>query len=165
MYEIAGIIVLTVLLLASTCIDGLSPSGNLLGKAIKVSRAVPSSLYHLPLARRKDQYLSAHLWGKFSGSASKLALWSDASSVSGTDLSEITPGLQPAVSEDENISLLKEGISFPSNLNGSDVRVGIIMARWNGDVVKELYKVLLYSLSKVHLILIVFLVFFYIYYG
>lgn len=41
----------------------------------------------------------------------------------------------------EPISLLKEGIKFPTNLNGSDVRVGIIMARWNSDVIQGLYKV------------------------
>ena len=37
------------------------------------------------------------------------------------------------------LSLEKEGISF-SSLNGSDVRVGIIMSRWNADVVQALYK-------------------------
>ena len=37
------------------------------------------------------------------------------------------------------LSLEKEGITF-STLNGSDVRVGIIMSRWNADVVQGLYK-------------------------
>ena len=37
--------------------------------------------------------------------------------------------------------LSKEQASFDKSLNGSDVRVGIIMARWNEDVIKNLYKV------------------------
>ena len=40
-----------------------------------------------------------------------------------------------------DMSLIKEGIKSVSNLNGSDVRVGIIMARWNADVIAGLYKV------------------------
>ena len=39
------------------------------------------------------------------------------------------------------MSIFKEGIKFPTSLNGSDVRVGIIMARWNADVIQGLYKV------------------------
>lgn len=45
------------------------------------------------------------------------------------------------VSEEPKISLLKEGIKFPTKLDGSDVRVGIIMCRWNADVIQGLYKV------------------------
>eukprot|EP01036_Dinobryon_divergens_P023464 gene23464-31813_t len=41
---------------------------------------------------------------------------------------------------EQSISLLKEGIKFPTNLNGSDVRVGVIMARWNSDIIQGLYK-------------------------
>lgn len=40
----------------------------------------------------------------------------------------------------DDMSLFKEGIKFPTSLNGSDVRVGIIMARWNADVIQGLYK-------------------------
>lgn len=41
------------------------------------------------------------------------------------------------------ISSLKEGVAFDSkNINGSDVRVGIIMARWNADIIQGLYKVI-----------------------
>ena len=40
-----------------------------------------------------------------------------------------------------DISIMKEGISFGSEVNGSDVRVGIIMAKWNADVIEGLYKV------------------------
>ena len=40
------------------------------------------------------------------------------------------------------ISLIKQGLNISSNLNGSDVRVGIIMARWNADIIQGLYKVL-----------------------
>ena len=40
-----------------------------------------------------------------------------------------------------SISSLKEGLELLKNLNGSDVRVGIIMARWNADIVQGLYKV------------------------
>jgi 6,7-dimethyl-8-ribityllumazine synthase len=47
---------------------------------------------------------------------------------------------EPIVIEDEPMSIFKEGIKFPTNVNGSDVRVGIIMARWNGDVIQGLYK-------------------------
>ena len=39
------------------------------------------------------------------------------------------------------ISLLKQGLNISTNLNGSDVRVGIIMARWNADIIQGLYKV------------------------
>ena len=38
------------------------------------------------------------------------------------------------------VSDVKEGVIFPSNINGSDVRVGIIMARWNADIISGLYK-------------------------
>jgi hypothetical protein len=48
-----------------------------------------------------------------------------------------------------SISSLKEGIELLKNLNGSDVRVGIIMARWNADIVQGLYKVFL-ALYVVH---------------
>ena len=55
------------------------------------------------------------------------------------------PAAAPAIIEDgggsaTGMSPLKAGIQFPTTLNGSDVRVGIIMARWNGDVVQGLYK-------------------------
>jgi len=39
-----------------------------------------------------------------------------------------------------SISSLKEGIEILKNLNGSDVRVGIIMARWNADIIQGLYQ-------------------------
>jgi len=42
-----------------------------------------------------------------------------------------------------SISSLKEGIEILKNLNGSDVRVGIIMARWNADIIQGLYQVAL----------------------
>ena len=42
---------------------------------------------------------------------------------------------------EEEISPFKEGISFSNaNINGSEVRVGIIMARWNADIISGLYK-------------------------
>ena len=41
-----------------------------------------------------------------------------------------------------DISNFKEGIKFTSQLNGSDVRVGIIMAKWNADIIEGLYKVI-----------------------
>lgn len=48
---------------------------------------------------------------------------------------------RPTVSsEAPEISPVKEGITFGAPLNGSDVRVGIIMARWNADIVQGLYK-------------------------
>lgn len=40
-----------------------------------------------------------------------------------------------------DMSVIKEGIKPLGNINGSDVRVGIIMARWNADVISGLYKV------------------------
>ena len=46
-----------------------------------------------------------------------------------------------ATDSDAPISLMKQGIKFPTVLNGSDVRVGIIMARWNDDIISGLYKV------------------------
>ena len=45
-------------------------------------------------------------------------------------------------------SIFKEGIKFGANINGSDVRVGIIMARWNADIIQGLYKGVNESLSK-----------------
>jgi hypothetical protein len=58
---------------------------------------------------------------------------------------ESEPAAAPAIIEDGSNSMggmspLKAGIQFPTSLNGSEVRVGIIMARWNGDVVQGLYK-------------------------
>ena len=41
----------------------------------------------------------------------------------------------------DGMSTVKEGIMFPTTLNGTDVRVGIIMARWNNDIIAGLYKV------------------------
>ena len=52
---------------------------------------------------------------------------------------EEAPEPIPIVSED-SMSMFKEGIKFPTNVNGSDVRVGIIMARWNADIIGGLYK-------------------------
>lgn len=37
------------------------------------------------------------------------------------------------------MSLIKEGVRFPTTFNGTNVRVGIIMARWNADVIQGLY--------------------------
>ena len=52
---------------------------------------------------------------------------------------ESVPTPNPII-EDAPLSLFKEGIAFGTSLNGSDVRVGIIMARWNADVISGLYK-------------------------
>ena len=46
-----------------------------------------------------------------------------------------------AVFDEAPMSMEKEGINFASSLNGSDVRVGIIRARWNADVIQGLYEV------------------------
>lgn len=40
-----------------------------------------------------------------------------------------------------DVSAVKEGLKYVADLNGSDVRVGIIMARWNADIIEGLYKV------------------------
>eukprot|EP01031_Cornospumella_fuschlensis_P027982 gene27982-33790_t len=37
------------------------------------------------------------------------------------------------------VSLIKEGVKFPTSFNGTNVRVGIIMARWNADIIQGLY--------------------------
>lgn len=47
-----------------------------------------------------------------------------------------------------DISTIKEGLKMPENINGSDVRVGIIMARWNEDIITGLYKGVNESLTK-----------------
>jgi hypothetical protein len=47
----------------------------------------------------------------------------------------------PIIDEAPEMSMFKEGINFGTALNGSDVRVGIIMGRWNADVIQGLYKV------------------------
>ena len=46
----------------------------------------------------------------------------------------------------EQISLLKQGLNISTFLNGSDVRVGILMARWNADIISGLYKVKTYRM-------------------
>ena len=51
---------------------------------------------------------------------------------------EVAEAVEPPLS---SISSVKEGFELPKHLNGSDVRVGIIMARWNADIVQGLYKV------------------------
>jgi hypothetical protein len=48
---------------------------------------------------------------------------------------------QVSLPSDDTISLMKASPSSDASINGSDVRVGIIMARWNADVVQNLYKV------------------------
>jgi hypothetical protein len=56
---------------------------------------------------------------------------------------EAPPATTEAPSEtSEGMSSVKEGIMFPTTLNGTDVRVGIIMARWNSDIIAGLYKVI-----------------------
>ena len=52
---------------------------------------------------------------------------------------EEVPTPNPIIEDVPDISPFKEGIKFPTSLNGSDVRVGIIMARWNADVINGLY--------------------------
>lgn len=48
----------------------------------------------------------------------------------------------PIVSSTSNAGVeLVKGVLFPSVLNGSDVRVGIIMTRWNPEIIQGLYKV------------------------
>ena len=54
---------------------------------------------------------------------------------------EAPPTTTDAPGETSEMSTVKEGIMFPTTLNGSDVRVGIIMARWNSDIIAGLYKV------------------------
>ena len=54
---------------------------------------------------------------------------------------EEQPTTTDAPGETSEISTVKEGIMFPTTLNGTDVRVGIIMARWNNDIIAGLYKV------------------------
>jgi hypothetical protein len=61
-----------------------------------------------------------------------------------------SPQTTDAPSEgDGSISLLKQGINFPTTLNGSDVRVGIIMARWNNDIIEGLYQVTSLQLHQI----------------
>lgn len=54
----------------------------------------------------------------------------------------------PLTTEAPEISSAKEGIKFGTDVNGSDVRVGIIMARWNADVIDGLYKGVNQSLAE-----------------
>ena len=56
---------------------------------------------------------------------------------------EEAPPPIPMIIEDgsSGVSSIKEGIQFPTSINGTDVRVGIIMSRWNGDIIQGLYKV------------------------
>jgi len=54
----------------------------------------------------------------------------------------------PIVIESDAISLMKEGIKFPETPNGTDVRIGIIVARWNADIITGLYQGVNESLTK-----------------
>lgn len=56
--------------------------------------------------------------------------------------SDAAPKAPSTAAAPTDMSSIKEGMLAPVNLNGSDVRVGIIMARWNADVIQGLYKVL-----------------------
>lgn len=47
-----------------------------------------------------------------------------------------------------NVSKFKEGLKMPDYINGSNVRVGIISARWNDDIITGLYKGVNESLTK-----------------
>ena len=57
----------------------------------------------------------------------------------------VSEGIVPAAMQE--ISLIKQPLNISSFLNGSDVRVGIIMARWNSDIIQGLYKVELHSFT------------------
>ena len=52
-----------------------------------------------------------------------------------------------------DVSAVKEGLKYAADLNGSDVRVGIIMARWNADIIEGLYKVSLDIIPHFHALL------------
>ena len=54
---------------------------------------------------------------------------------------ESSPASVEVGDDSPQISLIKQGLNISSSMNGSDVRVGIIMARWNADVIQGLYKV------------------------
>jgi hypothetical protein len=61
---------------------------------------------------------------------------------SNTETTQETTDSSESVSDSNpQISLLKQGLNTTSFLNGTDVRVGIIMARWNSDIIQGLYKV------------------------
>ena len=67
--------------------------------------------------------------------------------LSDEDEGEDEESAEPTVEEvnlDESpgseLSVFEKGIAFPTSVNGSDVRVGIIMARWNADIIAGLYK-------------------------
>ena len=62
---------------------------------------------------------------------------------------EAPPTTTDAPGETSEMSTVKEGIMFPTTLNGSDVRVGIIMARWNSDIIAGLYKVIICSILQI----------------
>jgi hypothetical protein len=53
------------------------------------------------------------------------------------------------------ISLIKQGLNISSSLNGTDVRVGIIMARWNADIIQGLYKVVIIQSSFFFIVIII----------
>ena len=65
-----------------------------------------------------------------------------------TLMSDEEDSTAPLTSEAPEISSAKEGIKFEKDVNGSDVRVGIIMARWNADVIDGLYKGVNQSLAE-----------------
>ena len=50
-----------------------------------------------------------------------------------------TTSTAPIIIDDS--AIVKEAAAFSTAMNGSDVRVGIIMARWNEDIIKNLYQV------------------------
>lgn len=96
------------------------------------------SLFQLPLARS--------ILNENSLRATNL---SDEEEEGNDDEEEASPVQESVViAEDSSMSLLKEGIKFVEKLNGSDVRVGIIMARWNEDIIQGLYKGVNESLTE-----------------
>mmetsp|Transcript_30557 Transcript_30557/g.65852 ORF Transcript_30557/g.65852 Transcript_30557/m.65852 type:complete len:257 (-) Transcript_30557:1446-2216(-) len=61
--------------------------------------------------------------------------------------SQTSRPFQMAADDVASVSPVKEGIKPLPTLNGSDVRVGIIMARWNADIITGLYQGLNESLT------------------
>eukprot|EP00596_Hydrurales_sp_CCMP1899_P002637 CAMPEP_0119033352 /NCGR_PEP_ID=MMETSP1177-20130426/400_1 /TAXON_ID=2985 /ORGANISM="Ochromonas sp, Strain CCMP1899" /LENGTH=258 /DNA_ID=CAMNT_0006990035 /DNA_START=228 /DNA_END=1004 /DNA_ORIENTATION=+ len=74
-------------------------------------------------------------------SSSPSQLFSQMSDEEEEEEEEAQAGTTDAPGESQGeISGVKEGIMFPTSLNGTDVRVGIIMGRWNSDIIAGLYK-------------------------
>jgi 6,7-dimethyl-8-ribityllumazine synthase len=109
----------------------------------RVTRATISS----PELSNKHKFVSVRNWMRYSDEEESEEEEEEEEEGEG-DATVAVPVILPQEAETDALSLMKEGIKFPTTLNGTDVRIGIIMARWNADIITGLYKGVNESLTK-----------------